>query len=87
MQFDELFKKRSNHIKPGLERMIRAVAAMNIPDLLDTPAILIGGTNGKGGTAAELWNLLRAAGVPSSSVPGTMSRTLMSELRLRAVGY
>lgn len=63
MQFDELFKKRSNHIKPGLERMIRAVAAMNIPDLLDTPAILIGGTNGKGGTAAELWNLLRAAGV------------------------
>lgn len=31
--------------------------------------------------------LLRAAGVPSSAVPGTLSSTLMAELKIRALGY
>ena len=31
--------------------------------------------------------LLRRAGVPSSALPGTLSATLMAELRIRAMGY
>ena len=36
----------------GLERMLAALAALNIPARLPMPVILVGGTNGKGSTVA-----------------------------------
>ncbi|SMF22184.1 bifunctional folylpolyglutamate synthase/dihydrofolate synthase [Pseudobacteriovorax antillogorgiicola] len=68
LNFEELFSKRLGAIKPGLERISRAY------DCLGQPAegafnILVGGTNGKGGTSGFLWAFLahgRKAGLFTS---------------------
>lgn len=60
--FEELFAKRAGTIKPGLERMQRALAY--IPkEWHNRPRVLVGGTNGKGTTAGFLWQLFGATGV------------------------
>lgn len=46
----------------GLERMLAALAALNIPVRLPMPVILVGGTNGKGSTVAYLEVFYRQAG-------------------------
>ncbi|MBU2830356.1 MAG: bifunctional folylpolyglutamate synthase/dihydrofolate synthase [Acidithiobacillus ferriphilus] len=46
----------------GLERMLAALAALNIPVRLPMPVILVGGTNGKGSTVAYLEAFYRQAG-------------------------
>ncbi len=57
MDFDSLFAKRSTHIKPGLQRIERSYEFLNRP-AAHIPAVLIGGTNGKGSTSGFLWSLL-----------------------------
>ncbi len=57
--FASLFSRRAQDlIKPGLERVGAAFAALDHPSLA-TPSILIAGTNGKGSTAGFLWLLLQ----------------------------
>ena len=46
----------------GLERMLAALAALQIPARLPMPVILVGGTNGKGSTVAYLEAFYRQAG-------------------------
>ena len=59
----DLFAKRPGVIKPGLARMVAALAHLGPDRLLGVaPAVLVAGTNGKGTTAACLWRLLRASG-------------------------
>ncbi|MFK7827337.1 MAG: folylpolyglutamate synthase/dihydrofolate synthase family protein [Oligoflexales bacterium] len=61
-EFVNLFSKRPETIKPGLERIRPAWSKLGMnhyPQL----NILIGGTNGKGSTAGFLWHLLAAHGV------------------------
>lgn len=58
VDFEELFSKRMGAIRPGLERMSRALASLNLGSQGRT--ILVAGTNGKGGTAGFLWSLLAA---------------------------
>ncbi len=48
-------------IKPGLERIIRALNILGNPNS-EYPQIIIGGTNGKGSTAAFMGSVLDAAG-------------------------
>lgn len=57
MNFDELFAKRSGHIKPGLERIANSYEHLGKP-AFEIPTALIGGTNGKGSTSGFLWSLL-----------------------------
>jgi dihydrofolate synthase/folylpolyglutamate synthase len=57
VDFDALFSKRSNHIKPGLQRIERSYEFLKRPAAA-IPAALIGGTNGKGSTSGFLWYLL-----------------------------
>lgn len=56
-QWEELFAKRSNHITPGLTRVKAALACLPWGQKLP-PAVVIGGTNGKGSTSGFLWHLL-----------------------------
>lgn len=57
--FASLFSRRAQDlIKPGLERVGAAYAALDHPSLA-TPTILIAGTNGKGSTSSFLWLLLQ----------------------------
>ncbi len=59
--FEELFQKRVGTVKPGLERMKRALDKIKDPVWDDQGyTILVGGTNGKGGTSSLLWALLRS---------------------------
>lgn len=60
--FEELFNKKVGHIKPGLERMHKALNIVRDPDFdAEAQTILVGGTNGKGGTSGFLWTLLGQA--------------------------
>ncbi len=59
---NELFQKRRNVIKTGLERMQAAYARLGKP-ANDIPNILIGGTNGKGTTSGFIYNVLAQAGL------------------------
>ncbi len=56
--YEDIFQRKSDHIKPGLERMQAALT--HLPQLKNhiAPSMLIGGTNGKGSTAVYLWNVL-----------------------------
>ena len=56
--FARLFEKRSGRITPGLSRLYKALPYLG-EDLAARPSVLIGGTNGKGGTAGYLWHSLR----------------------------
>lgn len=60
----ELFAKRPRVIKPGLARVRAGVEALaGKLDLgLDTPSVIVGGTNGKGSTSGFLYQLLAASG-------------------------
>lgn len=64
-KFAELFQKRPDSmpgaIKPGLQRIQMAYDHLGRPGR-DIPTILVGGTNGKGGTATSLWQMLALAG-------------------------
>src|SRR5205823_1577939 len=55
-----LYAKRPQIIKPGLQRISAALAALGDAGQA-TPSALIGGTNGKGSTAGYLWRLLSGA--------------------------
>lgn len=58
----ELFAKRPQDIKPGLERVQAALAFM--PGLTtQVPGVTVGGTNGKGTTCGFLTQMLHAAGI------------------------
>ena len=57
MDLDLLFAKRANNIKPGLERIKKSYEFLGKP-AGNIPAVLIGGTNGKGSTSGFLWSLL-----------------------------
>ena len=62
----ELYEKRPPRVmKPGLQRLHAAIGALRGKlDLgLDTPCVIIGGTNGKGSTSGFLYQLLAGAGV------------------------
>ena len=62
--FDELLQKRPSVIKPGLQRI--KVALEHLPGSLEKrPVVLVGGTNGKGGTSGFLFHMMQAAGVCS----------------------
>ena len=54
--FLNLFHRRPTHIKPGLARIEAALS--HAPSLHTLRPILVGGTNGKGSTAAFLWQLM-----------------------------
>jgi dihydrofolate synthase/folylpolyglutamate synthase len=59
---ERLYARRPAVIKPGLERMLagqRALGGLG----LERPAVLVGGTNGKGTTSSYLWQLLAGLGV------------------------
>jgi dihydrofolate synthase/folylpolyglutamate synthase len=57
MNFEELFARRASHIKPGLERIRKSFEALGRP-AAKIPAVLVGGTNGKGSTSGFIWALL-----------------------------
>ena len=63
--FAELFQKRPDSadgaIKPGLSRIRRAYDFLDRPGH-GLPTVLVGGTNGKGSTAGQLWRMLALAG-------------------------
>ena len=61
MDFERLFAKRANHIKPGLERIRRSYEHLTKPASL-IPAVLVGGTNGKGSTSGFIWALMAMSG-------------------------
>lgn len=56
-RFTQLFRRRPNHIKPGLERIRVAFQHLGQPSL-STPHILVAGTNGKGTTSGYLYQML-----------------------------
>lgn len=60
--FADLFAKKPNKIKLGLDRMQRGLRALGL-ERATAPTFLIGGTNGKGTTAGFLWHLCTAAGM------------------------
>ncbi|RZA21450.1 MAG: hypothetical protein EOP10_16760, partial [Proteobacteria bacterium] len=70
MNFEELFARRASHIKPGLERIRKSFDALARP-AFSVPAVLVGGTNGKGSTSGFIWSLLNhsAANVALYSSP------------------
>ncbi len=57
----ELYKGRDYHILPSLERIERAARFIGNPQR-EFPALLVGGTNGKGSTCAFLERILREHG-------------------------
>jgi dihydrofolate synthase/folylpolyglutamate synthase len=61
MDFETLFAKRANHIKPGLERIRRSYDFLQNP-AQTIPGVLVGGTNGKGSTSGFIWSLLALSG-------------------------
>ncbi|MBP6217917.1 MAG: hypothetical protein KA436_04970 [Oligoflexales bacterium] len=62
-QIENLFKKRAQKIKPGLDRMHQAMEILHLSSSSLPPCMLIAGTNGKGSTAGFLWHLLAATGL------------------------
>lgn len=58
---EDLFNKRADRIKPGLQRMESALKYL--PELTLSPCIIIAGTNGKGSTSAYLWRILSTLGL------------------------
>lgn len=60
MNFEELFARRASHIKPGLQRIEKSYHALGRP-AADIPAVLVGGTNGKGSTSGFIWTLFALA--------------------------
>jgi dihydrofolate synthase/folylpolyglutamate synthase len=58
----ELFSKRATVIKPGLDRVRRALSFLGDPGRR-TFRVVVAGTNGKGSTSGMLWRLLAAAGL------------------------
>lgn len=64
-QWRELFAKKPQVIKPGLDRMRKALAHIEKrnPRRAYPPLILVGGTNGKGSTSGYLYQLLARAGL------------------------
>ena len=62
LDFINLFAKRPDTIKPGLERIRPAWEKLGM-DQYPQLNILIAGTNGKGSTAGFLWHLLAANGI------------------------
>ena len=77
----------------ALARMLAATIPANPPALADGPSLYGSGAFYRSALDYHLFrtcnhwvsSLLRAAGVPSSAVPGTFSTTLMAELRWRAI--
>jgi dihydrofolate synthase/folylpolyglutamate synthase len=57
-----LYAKRPQVIKPGLERIKKALPYLGGVDKR-VPVVIIGGTNGKGTTAGFLWQMLSSAGL------------------------
>ncbi|MBC7659031.1 MAG: hypothetical protein H7249_04920 [Chitinophagaceae bacterium] len=57
MDFENLFAKRANHIKPGLERIRKSYDYLHKP-AVQIPSVLVGGTNGKGSTSGFIWALM-----------------------------
>ncbi len=57
--FADLFCRRAEGIRPGLERVRRAHAALGCHGL-KTPCTLVAGTNGKGSTSGFMYQLLAA---------------------------
>ncbi len=57
-----IFLRRSEGIKPGLERIREAWQLLGPHN---TACVLVGGTNGKGSTSGMLWHLLSAANCPA----------------------
>ena len=56
--FAELWAKRPpSIIKPGLSRVEAALQELRAEGLTETPAVIVGGTNGKGTTSSFLWRL------------------------------
>ena len=62
--FESLFQKQPSVMKLGLSRIKKGYQALGYPGV-HIPAILVGGTNGKGSTSGFLWNLFAASGVNS----------------------
>ena len=60
-----LFAKRPNVIKPGLDRMLAGLAALEARAWTERPAVVVAGTNGKGTTSAFLWQMLGRLGLTS----------------------
>jgi len=58
----EIFGKRAQVIKPGLERMREAWKVLGFPSK-KIPTVLIAGTNGKGTTSGFLYRLLAVTGL------------------------
>ncbi len=61
MELWDLYRGRDYHIVPTLERIERAVKFIGNPQR-EFPALLVGGTNGKGSTCAFLERILREHG-------------------------
>ena len=59
----ELYRARRFGMRLGLERMDRTLAILGHPERRLGRVVHVGGTNGKGSTAAMLEAMLRAAGV------------------------
>ncbi|MBP9706026.1 MAG: hypothetical protein KBD78_00175 [Oligoflexales bacterium] len=57
----EIFARTRGQILPGLERMNAALSAFEYAQRPHKPTVLIAGTNGKGSTAAFLWQMLAQA--------------------------
>ena len=57
-----LYAKRPQVIKPGLERIKKAMPFLGGVDKR-APTVIVGGTNGKGTTAGYLWQMLSSAGL------------------------
>jgi len=57
-----LYSKRPQVIKPGLERIKKALPFLNGIEKR-VPVVIVGGTNGKGTTAGYLWQMISSAGL------------------------
>lgn len=53
----EIFARTRGQIRPGLERMNAALSILKYAQRPHRPTVLIAGTNGKGSTAAFLWQM------------------------------
>jgi dihydrofolate synthase / folylpolyglutamate synthase len=74
----ELFEKRAGVIKPGLDRITKALDLIGYPGR-DTPSIVVAGTNGKGTTSGMIWRMLSAAGAKA----GLFTSPHLTEFRER----
>ncbi len=61
-RLDEMYLFERSGMRPGLDGITRLLETAGRPDRA-FPSILVGGTNGKGSTAAHLDSILRAAGL------------------------